>query len=142
MRLSQVMLMAWLLPVQGLACECATETIDDSYKSGAVVVAAEAISVSNGPSEGAAGRIQTVEWMVLESWKGSYRKGQRFKTQTHVQCCTCAASFAERSAFILSLAGSEPFAARACGGARDLKYAISEIPELYRLRAAAQPRRP
>ena len=140
--LAVLMLVSSLLPQAAQACSCIPPgDVASSFEVSGVVVAAKAISVTNGPmplgeskTHGAVDEGQRVEWEVAEAWKGSYRVGQRFTTQTIVQCCMCGYSVEANSIHVLYLHADAPHSVSICSRSSELLKALPEIPELYRLR--------
>ena len=142
MRLVHLLLLTCVFAVRAQACECVVPgTVRDAYNHSTAVIAAEAISVSTalGPvkhgNDTISAETQTVEWKVLESWKGSYAKGQTFKTSTVVQCCLCGRAVVVGGLMLLYLDGIEPYKVSTCGHTAELKEALREIPELHALQS-------
>ncbi|NUO78183.1 MAG: hypothetical protein HOQ32_19515 [Lysobacter sp.] len=140
--LAALILVASLLPRVAEACSClAPGDVASSFDESSVVVAAKAISVTNGPmppgeskTHGAVDEGQRVEWEVAEAWKGPYRVGQRFTTHTIVQCCMCGYSVEANSIHVLYLHAEAPHSVSICSRSSELLKALPEIPELYLLR--------
>ena len=142
MRSVHPLLFAFLLTARASACECIVSgTVSDAYEHSTVVVAAEAISTSTalGPVKHGGdtmnGETQTVQWKVLESWKGLFVKGQTFETSTVVQCCMCGRSVVAGGLMLLFLDGTEPYKVSTCGHTAELKEVLHEIPELHALQS-------
>lgn len=140
--LAALILVASLLPRVAEACSCLAEgDVASSFDESSVVVAAKAISVTNGPmppdeskTHGAVDEGQQVEWEVAETWKGPYRVGQRFTTHTIVQCCMCGYPVEANSVHVLYLHADALHSVSMCSRSSQLSNALPEIPELYRLR--------
>ena len=129
-----------LAPQNALACSCPLGTdLQSSFDDATIVVAATAIAVSTGAttsiprSHGREVRAQTVEWEVVETWKGQYQPKQRFTTQTIVQCCVCGYSTRQGVAYILYLYKGAPLTVSSCSRTSELVDALKDVPELYRL---------
>ena len=134
-----------LLPTWASACSCVeTDDITGSFRGSTVVVAAEAVTVSRrtSPTQRSGRDFQvpteTVEWMVVESWKGAYSVDEHFETRTAVQGGLCGRSVAEGDVLILYLYGQAPFQVSICSRTGQLKDSLKDVPVLYRLKAQDQ----
>lgn len=131
-----------LLPRWAWACSCIeTDDVAGSFRGSIVVVAAEAVKVSRRTSpiqrsgRGFQVPTETVEWMVVESWKGAYSVDEHFETRTVVQGGLCGRSVAEGDVLILYLHGQAPFEVGICSRTGHLKDSLKDVPVLYRLKA-------
>ena len=141
-RLLHLLLLAAVFAARVQACECiAAGTVHDAFVDSTVVVTAEAISVSTASARTEVGgetfdaETQTVEWNVLESWKGPYAAGQTFTTRTVIQCCLCGRAVVAGSRMLLYLHGIAPYKISTCGRTAELKEGTRDIPELKALRS-------
>lgn len=134
------------LPGVSSACSCLPpKDTRSAFAGSGVVVVAEAIKLTrreageSSPDHDGFGR-QTVVWEVRESFKGPKPVDQRITTHAIADKGMCGRLFNEGDVVILYLPERGPYALSLCDSTKPLKYAISDIPLLYELKADAAPR--
>ena len=127
-------------PRTSAACSCAIfPSVESFYAHADIVVAAEAVAVSSTPAvANIRGReiqdnSQIVTWEVLEHWKGPFRIGEFLTTAREAFAGNCTHSANQGDVKLLYLSLEEPRDISFCRGSVDLKRALRDIPELYRL---------
>jgi hypothetical protein len=134
------------LPGITSACSCLPPKDNRSaFAESGVVVVAEAIELirqeadESSPDHDGFGR-QAVVWEIRESFKGPKSMNQRITTLAITDKGMCGRLFNEGDVAILYLPDREPYALSLCDSTKPLKHAISDIPLLYELKAAAAAR--
>jgi hypothetical protein len=133
-----LLLLAMMIAPISHACRCAMPAnANAALKRSDVVVLAKANS-----EETSKHNVQTIQWKVLERFKGNLKKSTRFKTATVTACCMCGLPIEKGKTYLLYLnrdsASKTPMSVSSCSGSRDASEAEAQR-DLQVLRAAKTP---